>query len=57
MLWIPGPNEILMIVIVWVLLTLGPGLFGIVYLIRRWRRKKAGQRIDRPAEPGRETSP
>jgi len=47
MLWIPGPNEILIIVLVWVALTLGPGLLGVVYLFRRWRRRKAGERIGR----------
>ena len=52
MLWIPGPNEILLIVVVWVAVTFGPGLLGIVFLIRRWSRKKAGGRRGRSDESG-----
>jgi hypothetical protein len=40
MLWIPGPNEVLIIVIVWLGLTFGSGLLGIVVLVRRWRAKR-----------------
>jgi len=52
MLWIPGSHEILLIVIVWVVVTLGPGLMGIVFLLRRWRQRKAGARVERPEGPG-----
>ena len=41
MLWIPGPNEVLLIVGVWIILTFGSGLLGIVFLVRRWRAKRA----------------
>ena len=51
MLWIPGPNEILLIVIVWAVVTLGPGLMGIVFLLRRWRRRRAEERLGRAQEP------
>jgi magnesium chelatase family protein len=54
MLWIPGPHEVLLIVVVWAVLTFGSGLaVGLVVLVRRLRGRRARKRSEPAADPRR----
>ena len=44
MLWIPGPKEIFLIVIVWAAITFGSGLLVWLVMLVRRRKGKQGDR-------------